>query len=355
MMGTYSVNNMCNWKNHDELVVIAMKEEYEDVFTFPPQLLPFDHHFSTYFGYATAWDCFQPGFGCLHHPAVSCVDMFPSDPFFTSLEYAPTEAPSNPEGFICNSGSSDECGDPNVITEEFGAQEEFVLSTNHGEMITFDQHEYSTPVLEDEIISADKTQKCFICNSGSSDECGDPNVITEEFEAQEEFVLSTNHREMITFDQHEYSTPVLEDEIISADKTQINSKNLSMKIISRYFYMPIIQAAKELNVGITFLKKRCRELGIRRWPHRKLMSLQSLINNEMGKVQGERNPDAIAILEEEKRQIEDFPDKELEEKTKRLRQACIKANYKKRKLMMMDASSSTNYYSPNVSHVDEET
>lgn len=43
--------------------------------------------------------------------------------------------------------------------------------------------------------------------------------------------------------------------------------------------MPITQAAKELNVGLTFLKKRCRELGIRRWPHRKLMSLQTLINN----------------------------------------------------------------------------
>ncbi|KAL6493128.1 hypothetical protein OROGR_032887 [Orobanche gracilis] len=297
MMETHSVNNMCNWKNHDELAVIAMKEEHEDVFTFPQQLLPFDHHFSTYFGCATAWDCFQPGFGCLRHPAVSCVDMFLSDPFFTSLDYAPTEAPTNPEGFICNSGS-DDYGDPNIITEEFGAQEEFVLSTNYGEMITFDQHEYSSTVLEDEMISADKTQS--------------------------------------------------------------NSKNLSKKIISQYFYMPIIQAAKELNVGITFLKKRCRELGIRRWPRRKLMSLQSLINNVnlqgMGKVQVEGKQDAIAILEQEKRQLEDIPDKELEEKTKRLRQACFKANYKKRRLMMMNASSSTNYYcSPTVSHVNEET
>ena len=54
---------------------------------------------------------------------------------------------------------------------------------------------------------------------------------------------------------------------------------LSRKTISQYFYMPITQAAKELNVGLTLLKKRCRELGIRRWPHRKLMSLQTLIKN----------------------------------------------------------------------------
>ena len=57
------------------------------------------------------------------------------------------------------------------------------------------------------------------------------------------------------------------------------SSMLSRKTISQYFYMPITQAAKELNVGLTLLKKRCRELGIRRWPHRKLMSLQTLIKN----------------------------------------------------------------------------
>lgn len=58
-----------------------------------------------------------------------------------------------------------------------------------------------------------------------------------------------------------------------------NSRMLSREQISQYFYMPITQAAKELNIGLTLLKKRCRELGIRRWPHRKLMSLQTLIKN----------------------------------------------------------------------------
>ena len=48
---------------------------------------------------------------------------------------------------------------------------------------------------------------------------------------------------------------------------------LSKETISQYIYMPITQAAKELDVGLTPLKKRYRELGIRRWPHRKLMSL----------------------------------------------------------------------------------
>lgn len=46
-----------------------------------------------------------------------------------------------------------------------------------------------------------------------------------------------------------------------------------------YFKMPITKAAKELGVGLTLLKRRCRELGFSRWPHRKLTSIDGLINN----------------------------------------------------------------------------
>lgn len=64
-------------------------------------------------------------------------------------------------------------------------------------------------------------------------------------------------------------------------REEINSSRvtLSRDAISKYFYVPITRAAKELNIGLTLLKKRCRDLGIRRWPHRKLMSLQTLIKN----------------------------------------------------------------------------
>lgn len=57
------------------------------------------------------------------------------------------------------------------------------------------------------------------------------------------------------------------------------TKTLSREKIKQYFYMPITKAAKELNIGLTLLKKRCRELGIPRWPHRKLMSLNTLKTN----------------------------------------------------------------------------
>jgi hypothetical protein len=58
-----------------------------------------------------------------------------------------------------------------------------------------------------------------------------------------------------------------------------DKKVLTFEEVSRHFSMPIKQAARELNVGLTVLKKRCRELSISRWPHRKVKSLQTLINN----------------------------------------------------------------------------
>ncbi|XP_042485325.1 protein RKD1-like [Macadamia integrifolia] len=110
------------------------------------------------------------------------------------------------------------------------------------------------------------------------------------------------------------------------------SSELTREVISSYFYMPITQAAKELNVGLTLLKKRCRELGINRWPHRKLMSLQTLIKNIQDGEESEAHlTDAVELLEQERKLMEEMPDLQLEEKTKKLRQACFKANYKKRK------------------------
>ena len=58
---------------------------------------------------------------------------------------------------------------------------------------------------------------------------------------------------------------------------------------------------------------------------------------ELGKEEGQESEEklrnAIEILEKEKKLMEEMPDMQLEDNTKRLRQACFKANYKKRKLM----------------------
>lgn len=69
-----------------------------------------------------------------------------------------------------------------------------------------------------------------------------------------------------------------EMEVIS-NRRMRRSGALQLEEIQKYFDLPITKAAKELNVGLTVLKKRCRELNISRWPHRKIKSLKSLIHN----------------------------------------------------------------------------
>ncbi|OIW19386.1 hypothetical protein TanjilG_16859 [Lupinus angustifolius] len=105
------------------------------------------------------------------------------------------------------------------------------------------------------------------------------------------------------------------------------SSALEFDEIKKHFGVPISEAAKEMNVGLTFLKRRCRELNIMRWPHRKLKSLELLISNvkEMGL------SEEIAMLEQHREMLEKLPHLELTKETKKLRQACFKANYKKRR------------------------
>ncbi|CAL4949303.1 unnamed protein product [Urochloa decumbens] len=117
-------------------------------------------------------------------------------------------------------------------------------------------------------------------------------------------------------------------------KTRLD--HIGFEELRRYFYMPITRAAREMNVGLTVLKKRCRELGIARWPHRKMKSLKSLILNvqEMAGA-GMNNPEAVRqeleALETYCVLMEENPAIELTERTKKLRQACFKESYKRRR------------------------
>ncbi|CAL4963236.1 unnamed protein product [Urochloa decumbens] len=117
-------------------------------------------------------------------------------------------------------------------------------------------------------------------------------------------------------------------------KTRLD--HIGFEELRKYFYMPITRAAREMNVGLTVLKKRCRELGIARWPHRKMKSLKSLILNvqEMAGA-GMNNPAAVRqeleALETYCALMEENPAIELTERTKKLRQACFKESYKRRR------------------------
>jgi benzoyl-CoA reductase/2-hydroxyglutaryl-CoA dehydratase subunit BcrC/BadD/HgdB len=54
---------------------------------------------------------------------------------------------------------------------------------------------------------------------------------------------------------------------------------------------------------------------------------------DQGVKSSERVANAVKELEEQKKLMEEMPGTELAERTKRLRQACFKANYKKRRLI----------------------
>eukprot|EP00698_Gefionella_okellyi_P024029 TRINITY_DN836_c5_g1_i1.p1 TRINITY_DN836_c5_g1~~TRINITY_DN836_c5_g1_i1.p1 ORF type:complete len:333 (+),score=65.66 TRINITY_DN836_c5_g1_i1:53-1000(+) len=50
--------------------------------------------------------------------------------------------------------------------------------------------------------------------------------------------------------------------------------HLSLAQIARYINIPIPEAAKNLNVCVSILKRLCRDYGMRRWPFRKIRSVQ---------------------------------------------------------------------------------
>ncbi|CAN6274454.1 unnamed protein product [Urochloa humidicola] len=109
---------------------------------------------------------------------------------------------------------------------------------------------------------------------------------------------------------------------------------LTFELVSGHFCMPIKQAARELNVGVTVLKKRSRELGIPRWPYRKVKSLQTLIDNVQELVKdGDLMRSEVERLERKKKLIEERPEVTLDEKTKELRQLCFKERFKRKQLM----------------------
>ena len=52
---------------------------------------------------------------------------------------------------------------------------------------------------------------------------------------------------------------------------------LDFAILRPYFYLPLSKVAVEFGVCATVFKKRCRDLGVKRWPFRKIRSLRRSI------------------------------------------------------------------------------
>ncbi|KAK3224356.1 hypothetical protein Dsin_011381 [Dipteronia sinensis] len=115
---------------------------------------------------------------------------------------------------------------------------------------------------------------------------------------------------------------------------------ISLNDLVKYFDLPILEASRNLKVGLTVLKKKCREFGIPRWPHRKIKSLDSLIH-ELQDVGQQQKDDEVAVavvtkrqekLKEERESIERKPFMEIQTDTKKFRQDVFKRRHKARAL-----------------------
>ena len=102
--------------------------------------------------------------------------------------------------------------------------------------------------------------------------------------------------------------------------------------------MPIQDAAKLLNTGVTVLKRKCRQYNIPRWPYRKLKSIQNLYKSmeNLEAQQAESGIDGNSIRETklklfvEKESMMWDPAISLNQETKKLRQSNFKYEYKVR-------------------------
>ena len=47
---------------------------------------------------------------------------------------------------------------------------------------------------------------------------------------------------------------------------------LDLPTLEAHFHLPMQEVAKKFGVCMTFFKKMCRQLGIKRWPYRKVSS-----------------------------------------------------------------------------------
>ncbi|KAI3747671.1 hypothetical protein L6452_10245 [Arctium lappa] len=117
--------------------------------------------------------------------------------------------------------------------------------------------------------------------------------------------------------------------------------SLGLEDLAKYFDLPIIEASKNLKVGLTVLKKKCREFGIPRWPHRKIKSLDGLISDLQEEVKRQEEEDAGAALavakrqkmiESEKERIEKKPFMDIQRETKKFRQDIFKKRHRARVL-----------------------
>ena len=124
------------------------------------------------------------------------------------------------------------------------------------------------------------------------------------------------------------------------------ASEITQEDLSSCFHLPSEAACRKLGIGLTVLKRQCRKFGIKRWPFRKMKSLDRLITNvQAGISPGDQNRTlvkSVEELEEQKARMQDCEELDLDEDTKKLQQAYSKANHKARRMAAEGANAQDN-------------
>ncbi|XP_031108734.1 uncharacterized protein LOC116013228 [Ipomoea triloba] len=131
----------------------------------------------------------------------------------------------------------------------------------------------------------------------------------------------------------EASNPV----ITIVDKKSTSEKSWNIEMISKFFHLPVVQAARELHIGKDKLKKICTQLGINQWPHRKLQYMDRLLSKfKKDFDQGKK----VIELEHESEQMLANPNNELGLETQTLGESSSK---EKRYQQLINLAHSTSF------------
>lgn len=98
-----------------------------------------------------------------------------------------------------------------------------------------------------------------------------------------------------------------------------------------YLDLPIQDAAKKLNLGLSVLKRVCRDIGLVRWPYRKRQSLTTVISKTERFLAGDQKAGVLASLNSQLSQLTGEGE-DLAACTKSYRQCIFKLNHKMNKL-----------------------
>ncbi|VFQ93506.1 unnamed protein product [Cuscuta campestris] len=89
---------------------------------------------------------------------------------------------------------------------------------------------------------------------------------------------------------------------------------IALQDLVKYFNLPITEASRSLKIGLTVLKKKCREFGIPRWPHRKIKSLDRLIVDLREETQQQNDGEDTTMVVSTKKRMVEFERERIEKK-----------------------------------------